>query len=85
MNIIFSKSAFENYVEWEKNNKKIFNKINELIKNISRNPFKGKGKPEALKNELSGFWSRRIDKEHRLVYKVENENLYIIACKYHYK
>jgi len=85
MNIIFSKSAFEDYVEWEKTDKKIFNKINELIKETTRTPFKGKGKPEALKNELSGFWSRRINKEHRLVYKVENNNLYIIACKYHYE
>jgi len=85
MNIIFSKSAFEDYIEWVKADKKNFNKINDLIKDISRNPFKGKGKPEPLKNELSGFWSRRIDKEHRLVYKVENSNLYIVACKYHYK
>jgi len=85
MNIVFSKSAFEDYIEWVKTDKKIFNKINDLIKDISRNPFKGKGKPEPLKNELSGFWSRRIDKEHRLVYKTENSNLYIVACKYHYK
>jgi len=62
MNIIFSKSAFEDYIEWQEINKKIFNKINDLIKDISRNPFKGKGKPEPLKNELSDFWSRRIDK-----------------------
>ena len=85
MNIIFSKSSFEDYIEWQKSDKKIFNKINELIKEIIRNPFRGKGKPEPLKNELSGFWSRRINKEHRLIYKVENNNLYIIGCKYHYK
>ena len=85
MNIVFSKSSFEDYIEWQKIDKKIYNKINGLIKEIIRNPFKGKGKPEPLKNELSGYWSRRIDKEHRLVYKVENNNLYIIACKYHYK
>jgi len=85
MNIVFSKSAFADYIEWAKIDKKIFNRINDLIKDISRTPFKGKGKPEPLRNELSGFWSRRIDKEHRLVYKVENNNLYIVACKYHYK
>ncbi len=85
MNIIFSKSSFEDYIQWQKTDKKIYNKINGLIKEIIREPFKGKGKPEPLKNELSGYWSRRIDKEHRLVYKVENNNLYIIACKYHYK
>ena len=85
MNIIFSKSSFEDYIQWQKTDKKIYNKVNGLIKEIIREPFKGKGKPEPLKNELSGYWSRRIDKEHRLVYKVENNNLYIIACKYHYK
>jgi len=85
MNIVFSKSAFEDYINWPKDDKKIFNKINDLIKEISRTPFSGKGKPEPLKNELSGFWSRRINKEHRLVYKVENENLYIVTCKYHYE
>jgi toxin YoeB len=85
MNIVFSKSAFEDYINWAKDDKKIFNKINDLIKEISRTPFSGKGKPEPLKNELSGFWSRRINKEHRLVYKVENENLYIVTCKYHYE
>jgi len=85
MNIIFSKSAFADYVEWAKIDKKIFNRINDLIKDISRNPFKGKGKPEPLRNELSGFWSRRIDKKHRLVYKFEDNSLYIVACKYHYK
>ena len=85
MNIVFSKSAFEDYINWSKDDKKIFNKINELIKEISRTPFNGKGKPEALKNELSGFYSRRINKEHRLVYKVDDDNIYIIACKYHYE
>jgi len=85
MNIVFSKSAFEDYINWSKDDKKIFNKINDLIKEISRTPFSGKGKPEALKNELSGFWSRRINKEHRLVYKVDDDNIYIIACKYHYE
>ncbi len=85
MNVIFSKSSFEDYVEWQKEDRKIFNKINALIKEISRTPFKGKGKPEPLKNELSGYWSRRIDKEHRLVYRVDKENIYIISCRYHYE
>jgi toxin YoeB len=59
-------------------------KINDLIKDIKRTPFTGKGKPEPLKYDLAGLWSRRIDREHRLVYKVQNNDLFIYACKYHY-
>ncbi|WP_456479431.1 Txe/YoeB family addiction module toxin [Nautilia sp.] len=83
--IVFTKSCFENYLYWEQNDKKTFKKINALIKECLRSPFAGRGKPEPLKNELSGFWSRRIDSEHRLVYKYENEGLYIISVRYHYK
>ncbi len=82
--IAFTHEAWQQYCFWEENNKKILQKINNLIKECSRTPFSGTGKPEALKNELAGFWSRRIDAEHRLVYKFENETLYIIACRYHY-
>jgi toxin YoeB len=83
--IVFTKSCFDDYLYWEQNDKKIFKKINTLIKECLRNPFSGRGKPEPLKNELSGFWSRRIDNEHRLVYKYEDEKLYIISVRYHYK
>ena len=65
--------------------KKCYKRIVILIKDISRNPYQGLGKPEALKHELQGYWSRRIDDEHRLVYRVENDRLIIISCKYHYK
>ncbi len=83
--IIFTKSAFDDYLFWEKNDKKIFKKVNSLIKECLRTPFVGTGKPEPLKNELSGFWSRRINNEHRLVYKYEDEKLYILSLRYHYK
>jgi len=65
--------------------KKCYKRIISLIKDISRNPFQGLGKPEALKYELQGYWSRRIDDEHRLIYKIENDRLIIVSCKYHYK
>jgi len=83
--IVFTKSCFDDYLYWEQNDKKMFEKINTLIKECLRSPFSGRGKPEPLKNELSGFWSRRIDNEHRLVYKYEDEKLYIISVRYHYK
>lgn len=84
MNLVFSKNAWEDYCYWVKENKKIHVKIDNLIKEISRNAFEGSGKPEPLKYDLSGYWSRRIDKEHRLVYKVEDNNIYIISCRFHY-
>jgi len=82
--IVFESSAFADFNEWLKLDKKIHRKIIELIKDIDRTPFKGLGKPEALKHDLSGYWSRRIDREHRLVYKVTNEEIVILSCKYHY-
>ncbi len=84
MRIVFSKNSWEDYTSWVKEDKKILRKINELIKDIERNPFEGKGKPEPLKYDLSGFWSRRIDREHRLVYRFENKEISIYSCKYHY-
>lgn len=84
MKIVFSKNAWEDYTSWLTENRKILKKINELIKDIQRNPFEGKGKPEPLKHDLAGYWSRRITLEHRLVYKFENSNVYIISCRYHY-
>lgn len=83
--IVFEASAFEDFTEWAKSDKKIHRKIVELIRDINRSPFSGLGKPELLKYELSGFWSRRINDEHRLVYQVTDTEVVIIFCKYHYK
>lgn len=76
--------AWQDYVYWQTQDKKTLKRINMLIKDIGRNPFDGIGKPEPLKEELSGFWSRRIDDEHRLVYVAEEDAILIIACKGHY-
>ena len=84
MNITFSKNAWEEYISWQKEDKKILRKINELIKTIQRTPLEGIGKPEPLKYDLAGLWSRRIDREHRLVYKVESDKIFIYSCKFHY-
>lgn len=84
MNVNFSKNAWEDYISWQKEDKKILRKINELIKVIQRTPFEGIGKPEPLKYDLAGLWSRRIDREHRLVYKVESDELFIYSCRFHY-
>ena len=82
--IVFESSAFADFNDWVKLDKKIHRKIVELIKDIDRHPFQGLGKPEALKHDLSGYWSRRIDREHRLVYKVTDNEILILSCKYHY-
>lgn len=84
MNILFSKNAWEDYTSWLVEDKNMLKKINALIHYIQRTPFEGKGKPEPLKYDLSGFWSRRIDREHRLVYQVKGEDVIIYSCKYHY-
>ena len=84
MKITFSKNAWEDYISWQKEDKKILRKINELVKDIQRTPFEGMGKPEPLKYDLTGFWSRRIDREHRLVYKYQDNELLIYACRFHY-
>ncbi len=81
---IFSDNAWDDYLYWQITDKKILRRINELIRDIERHPFEGLGKPEPLKYELSGFWSRRISPEHRLIYKVEHNNLEIVACRFHY-
>ena len=77
--------AWEDYISWQTYYKKILKRINHLIKDIGRNPFEGIGKPEPLKGNLSGFWSRRIDEEHRLVYVVEDNAILIISCRGHYE
>jgi len=84
MNLVFSENGWDDYIFWQNTNKKMLKKINNLIKEIKRDPFSGIGKPEPLKHELSGYWSRRIDNEHRLVYKVYDNSIYIVACRYHY-
>ena len=76
--------AWEEYLYWQSQDKKMLKRINQLIKDIKRNPFEGIGKPEPLKENLTGFWSRRIDEEHRIVYAVEEESVIIISCKGHY-
>jgi len=84
MRIIFSKNAWEDYTSWLTDDKNMLKKINELIRDIQRTPFEGKGKLEPLKYDLAGFWSRRIDREHRLVYQIEDQELLIYSCRYHY-
>jgi len=82
--IIFSKNAWEDYLFWQAEDRKILKKINALIKDIQSNPYSGIGKPESLKHDLAGLWSRRIDHEHRLVYRVNENELLIYTCRYHY-
>ena len=84
MKIVFSKNSWEDYLSWQTEDRKILKKINELIKDIQRTPYDGIGKPEPLKYDLTGLWSRRIDREHRLVYQISDEDLLIYSCKYHY-
>ena len=84
MKKIWSDTSWDDYLYWQKQNKKLLKKINDLIKDIERKPFEGLGKPEPLKNNLSGWWSRRIDDTHRIVYRVENGNLEIAQCREHY-
>lgn len=76
--------AWEDYLYWQQTDKSTLRKINVLIKEILRTPFEGTGKPEPLKENLSGFWSRRINLEHRLVYKIDHDAVIIIQCRYHY-
>jgi toxin YoeB len=84
MRVVFTESSWNEYLQWQKEDKKILKKINDLIKDIKRNPFEGLGKPEPLKYELQGCWSRRITIEHRLVYEINEYGLVIISCRYHY-
>ena len=76
--------AWEDYLYWQGQDKKTLKRINQLVKDISRNPFEGIGKPEPLKGKLTGFWSRRIDEEHRLVYIVDDDIVVLISCRGHY-
>lgn len=83
-NIVFSEQAWQEYLSWQTEDKKTLRKINQLLQDISRNGNEGMGKPEALKNNLSGYWSRRIDEKNRLVYRIAGDNIGIIQCKNHY-
>ena len=84
MKILFSERAWEDYLYWQQIDKKMLNRVNNLIKDIQRNPYNGIGKPEPLKHGLSGYWSRRIDDEHRILYKIENDTLLLAQIRYHY-
>ena len=84
MNILFSARAWTEYQEWQEIDRKVVRKLNTLIRECQRAPFTGLGKPEPLKGDLAGLWSRRIDQEHRLVYRVTDTGLEIVQCRYHY-
>ena len=84
MNLVFAVNAWDDYTYWQQTDKKILKRINLLIKEIKREPFKGIGEPEPLKYNWSGYWSRRITLEHRLVYKVTDSSVLIAQCRYHY-
>ena len=84
MRLIFSQDAWDDYLHWQKTDRKLLNRVNILIRDILRSPFEGIGAPEPLKHGLTGYWSRRINDEHRLVYKVEGESVMIAQCRYHY-
>ena len=84
MKLIFSDNAWEDYLHWQKTDKKILRRINALIKEIMRAPYEGTGKPEPLRHALSGYWSRRITNEHRIVYKATDDAILIAQLRYHY-
>lgn len=84
MDIVFVPDSWQDYLYWKQTDKKALKKINALLKEIQRTPFEGSGLPEALKHNLKGYWSRRITLEHRLVYRVHNNQIRVVQCKYHY-
>jgi toxin YoeB len=84
MRYIFVDESREDYLYWQKMDKKILSRINDLLKDISRNPFSGIGKPEPLKHKYKGFWSCRIDGEHRLIYQLRDDEILIAKCRFHY-
>jgi toxin YoeB len=77
-------NAWEDYLYWQEENPKLVDEINRLLEECRRDPFRGTGKPEPLKGDLTGYWSRRINKEHRLVYLPADNGIYVVACRYHY-
>ena len=84
MKLIFSEKAWEDYLYWQKTDKKLLRRINTLIKEVKRDPFEGIGKPEPLKHALAGYWSRRIDDSNRMVYKISDGSILIAQLRYHY-
>jgi toxin YoeB len=84
MKLVFAENAWEDYLYWQAQDAKTLRRVNQLIKECLRTPFSGTGKPEPLRGDLRGWWSRRITLEHRLVYRVESESLLIAQCRYHY-
>ena len=84
MKLVFTELSWEDYLFWQKNDKQKLKRINELLKDISRSPYEGIGKPEPLRFNYSGFWSRRIDEEHRLIYRVVADEIQIAKCRFHY-
>ncbi len=84
MRVVFLSDAWDQYVEWQRRDKAMLGRINRLIAECQRHPLEGPGKPEPLRGDYSGWWSRRIDREHRLVYRAEGDSLIIIQCRYHY-
>jgi len=84
MELVWQTNAWEDYCHWQKQDKKILERVNELIKDCLRSPYKGIGKPEPLKGNYAGCWSRRITQEHRLIYKMNERRLHILQCRYHY-
>ena len=84
MKLVFSRHAWDDYLHWQKTDRRMVRRGNMLVENILRSPFEGIGKPEPLKNQLAGCWSRRIDGEHRLVYRVEGESIEIVQVRHHY-
>jgi len=85
MKIVFLSSAWEDYLYWQNTDKAMLKKVNAMIKEIERTPFEGTGKPEALKHNLAGWWSRRMNLEHRLVYKIDKGSIVVLQCRYHYQ
>ncbi len=85
MKYVFVEESWEDYLYWQKMDKKMLKRINTLLKDISKQPYDGIGKPEPLKHHYRGFWSRRIDGEHRLIYQVTDDEIRIVKCRYHYE
>lgn len=84
MKLTFNEQAWSDYLYWQKTDKKTLKRLNEILKSIKRTPFEGIGKPEPLRGNLSGWWSRRLDHEHRLIYRVEGDTIQLLQCRYHY-
>lgn len=85
MKLIFAEEAWEDYLHWQRHDRRMVERINKLIAEVARDPFDGVGKPEPLKHALSGYWSRRINDEHRMVYRVEGDAMWIAQLRFHYR